>query len=330
VADLNTYLKDAQRLLREQNQSDLNPEDLISFINRARREIAMRSQCIRILTPISGAVTGASIVASGTGYPGGATLAITSPDFPSGVAPKPNGDQATGVLFTSGGSLSSVNIVYGGAGYFMPQASVVASSGAGASVTLQVQPLNLLTQGQEVYPFSGVDLTGNPGVQSVYCVMGVSIIYANYRYSLPVYPFSAYQAYIRQYPFQYQYVPTFASQYGQGANGSFYVFPLPSQTYQYELDCLCIPQDLTAALSFEALPDPWTDAVAYLACAHGMMSIQNYNIANFYKSWYDEFAQRYSNYARPGRATNPYGRYFWLGWLIPLFDLLWKIPHGIS
>jgi hypothetical protein len=287
----------------------LNPEDLIAFINRARREIAMRSECVRILTPISGAITTGSVTSPGSGYPATVTLAISAPDFPSGVGPHPNGDQAVGTATTSSGSLAAVVISYGGSGYFQPQGSVIASSGIGGNVSFQTSPINIIQQGREVYPFSTVDLTGNPGAHSVYMVRGISIIYSNYRYSLPVYPFSTYQAMIRQYPFQYQYVPTFASQYGQGVGGSFYVYPLPSQTYQYELDCLCIPQDLITNLSVEILPDPWTDAVAYLACAHGMMSLQNYNAASFYEKWYEKYAQRFSDYARPGRMVNPYGRY---------------------
>jgi hypothetical protein len=307
-ASLNDYLQDTQRLLREQKQELLNPDDMVAFINRARREIAMRSQCVRIITPISGAVITGSVTSPGSGY-AGATLVISAPDFPSGVGPHPSGDQAVGTVAVSGGSLAAVNISYGGSGYFQPQASVVSSGGIGGNVGLAVSPINVITQGREVYPFSGVDLSGNPGAESVYMIRSISIIYANYRYSLPVYPFSTYQSYIRQYPFQYEYVPTFASQYGQGIGGSFYVYPLPSQTYQYELDCFCTPSDLITDLSVEIIPGPWTDAVAYLACAHGMMSLQNYNIANFYKTWYDEFAQRYSDYARPGRMVNPYGRW---------------------
>jgi hypothetical protein len=309
VATLNDYMKDAQRLLREQRQDLLTPDNLKVYINRARRDIVMRSQCVRVITPISGGIATASVILSGSGYPGGATVAISTPDFPSGTGMFPNGDQATALAIVQSGTVAGVDISYGGAGYFQPIGSIIASSGSGASVTFQVAGINVLTQGKEVYPFSEIDLSATPGAGAVYMVKGISVIYANYRYSLPVYSFSTYQAYIRQYPFQYQYVPTFASQYGQGVNGSFYVFPLPSQTYQYELDCFCLPQELSTDGSFEIIPDPWTDAVPYLACAYGMMALQNYNVATFYKNWYDEFAQRYSNYARPGRAINPYGRY---------------------
>jgi hypothetical protein len=167
----------------------------------------------------------------------------------------------------------------------------------------------VLNANQERYNFADVDLSVFPGVQSIYMVRGISVIYANYRYSLPIYPFSEYQSKIRQYPFQYTYVPTMASQHGQGTSGSFYVYPLPSQTYQYELDAFCIPSDLNTDLSVETLPGPWDEGVPYMTCMLGMMSIQNLNAAKFYKEMFDEYAQRYSNYARPGRGFNPYGRY---------------------
>jgi hypothetical protein len=154
-----------------------------------------------------------------------------------------------------------------------------------------------------------VYLAANPGVKSVFAVQGISVVYANYRFSLPVYSFSIYQAMIRQYPYQYQYVPTFASQYGQGTAGSFYVYPLPSEVYQYELDCYCLPSDLTTNLSYEVLPDPWTDAVPYFAAQLGMMDLQNYNSAKYYLELFEKQLGIYSHSARPGRVTNIYGRF---------------------
>ena len=306
------YITDAQRLLREAKQEMINPADLLVFVNRARREIAMRAMCVRTLTPIAGAIVSASVTSGGSGYVSGSvTVTASAPDFPSGTGAFPGGKQAVvGTPVVTGGSLASVTMSYGGSGYFNPVASITSPTGTGASVAFQLSPINTLTANQEVYPYSGIDLTQNPGYDSVYFVQSISVIYANYRYSLPVYPFSVYQAYVRQYPFQYTYVPTIASQKNEGTGGSFYVYPLPSQTYQYELDCFCLPSNLTLDnLAPEAIPQPWTDSVAFYTCFMAMMSIQNYNAAKFYQGLFDEFAQRHSNYARRGRMFNPYGRY---------------------
>lgn len=304
-----TYLKDTQRLLREQKQGFVNPQDLIAYINRARREIAMRSQCIRVITPSSGAITGWTVTDGGTGYSNTPTLTITPPDFPSGVLPYPNGDQATAQAVVQGGVITTIDSTYGGSGYFQPQMMITDTTGTGATATPTLTFINELNLGQEVYPFSGIDLSMNPGCEAVYYVRSISIIYNNYRYSLPVYSFSIYQSMIRQYPYQYQYVPTFASQFGQGQNGSFYVYPLPSQTYQYELDCQCTPIDLIDDRSVEAIPQPWQDAVTFYACHLAFLELQNYNSAKAMLDLYEKFALRYSQYARVGRATNPYGRF---------------------
>lgn len=304
-----TYLQDTQRFLREQRQEFSNPADLTAYINRARREIAMRSQCIRVITPISGAITGWSVTNGGAGYSNTPTLTITPPDFPSGALPYPAGNQATAQAIVQGGAITAIYSNYGGAGYFQPQMTITDTTGTGATATPQLTYINELNQAQEVYPFSGVDLSMNPGCESIYFVRSVSIIYNNYRYSLPVYSFSIYQAMIRQYPFQYQYVPTFASQFGQGTNGSFYVYPLPSQAYQYELDCQCLPSDLIDDQSTEALPMPWQDAVPWYAAHLAMVELQNWNAAKAFLDLYEKFAQRYSDYARVGRVTNIYGRF---------------------
>lgn len=308
MATLFDYQKQVMRFTREAKQDFLRPDDLVSYINRARREVAMRAQCIRRLTPISGSVISATVTAGGSGYVA-PVATISAPDFPSGQAPFPNGDQATAVATQIGGVINSVQIQYGGHGYFQPQVTITDSAGTGATATLQLSPINVITQGREVYNFSDINVSMFPGVASVYVVHGVYVIYSSYRYALPQYSFTAFQSYIAQYPSQYQFVPTYFTQLGQGTNGSLYFYPLPSQTYQVEYDCFCLPQDLIDNRSVEAIPDPWTDAVPYMAAHLAFLELQNYNVGNMYLDLYDKMLLRYSNYARMGRAVNNYGRY---------------------
>jgi len=306
---LNEYLLQTQRFLREQNQVFNNPEDLISYINRGRREVAMRTQAIRVLTPISGAITGYTITNGGSGYSATPTVTVTPPDLPSGRLPNPLGAQAIASAIVQGGVIAAIDSTYGGSGYFQPQVTITDTTGHGATATPVLSFINTLNTGQEVYPFSGIDLSMFPGCDAVYYVRSVSILYNNYRYTLPMYAFSVYQAMIRQYPFQYQYVPTFTSQFGQGTDGSFYSYPLPSQQYASEWDCLVLPSDLIDDQSYEALPNPWRDAVPYFGAHFAMMELQNYNVAKFYLDLYEKQALSYSNFARIGRGVNPYGRY---------------------
>jgi hypothetical protein len=308
MATLFHHLKQTQRFLRDEKQELFNPQDLIDYINRARRKIASQCQCIRVKSSISGQILSWTVTVPGSSYVAPVCV-ITPPDFPSGQLPFPNGDQAKATANVSGGQITSINNVYGGYGYFQPVMTITDPSGSGATVTPVVDYVMTLNRGQEVYNFSNVDLSPFPGVKSVYGVRSVSIIYANYRYSLPMYSFSTYQAMIRQYPFQYQYVPTFCSQYGQGANGSIYVYPLPSQTYQMEWDMQCLPQDLDDDQSVEVLQQPWDELPPYFAAHLAYSGIQNLNASKYYLELYNQMAKEYSGEARIGRVTNPYGRY---------------------
>jgi hypothetical protein len=309
MASLNEYLQQVQRFTRDGGQEWLDPENLINYINRARREVAARTQCVRVLTTISGSIQSWTVTAQGSGYSSSPTLTVTPPDFPSGAAVLPNGAQATATCTVQAGKIVAVQSSYGGAGYFQPQLTITDPTGTGAAATPSVAFINTLNQGQEVYPFANVDLSQFPGVASCYAVRSVSIIYANYRYSVPIYPFTTYQGMIRQYPFQYQYVPTFGSQFGQGTAGSFYMYPLPSQTYQLEWDMQCLPQDLIDDQSVEVIPAPWDDVVPYFAAHLAYLELQNMNAGKYYLDLFDNMTLRKSQYARIGRVVNIYGRY---------------------
>lgn len=305
---LNEYLEQVQRFCRDQRQTYLDIGNLTSYINRARREVAGRTQCCRVLTPISGQCISATVTNGGHSYTS-PTVTITPPDFPSGRLPKPLGAQATATATVQAGVITAVDIQYGGDGYFQPQATVTDSTGSGATVTVAISTINQLNPGQEQYSFADIDVTMVPGAGSVYAIRDVTVIYANYRYACPVYPFSVYQAKIRTYPFQYQYVPAFCSQLGQGAAGSFFAYPLPSQIYQWEFDCQVLPQDLIDDLSVELIPKPWQDAVPYFAAHLAFLELQNLNAGKFYLDLYEKMVLNYSQYARIGRVVNIYGRY---------------------
>lgn len=306
---LNDYIADVQTFTRDSKQDLLDPGDITKFINRARRQIAMDTQCIRRLTPISGAIITASVTSPGSGYSSSPTIAITTPDFPSGQGPFPNGSQATAQAIVSGGALAAVNMTYGGAGYWQPQATITDAHGTGASISLQMSFINQLNQGQEVYPFKDVNLSMFPGIDSIYAIQSVSLLYSGFRYSLACYSFSTYQANLRQWAQQWQYTPAVCSQYGQGVDGSFYMYPVPSQAFQLEWDSFCLPIDLVDDQSVEALPAPWTDAVAYFATHLAFLSLVNFNAAAYWEKMYKERKNDYSRAARVSRVTNPYGRY---------------------
>ena len=312
MSTLFDYLKQGRRFLRDGRVTLENEEDLIDYCNRARREVAMRSQTLRVFPPISGSVYPeiSSIVAVGSGYTA-PTLTITPPDFPNGQPGFPNGLQAAGTVTQSGGTLTGFSITLGGFGYWQPQASITDATGSGGSITLGTTYINQTIQGQEVYNFANVDLSQFPGVGSIYAVRSVAMLFDNWRFLTMMPSFTNYQAWIRVLPTQYEDVPVACAQFGQGTAGSLYMYPLPSQAYQMEWDCLCLPQDLTTNLSVEALPAPWTEAVPHYMAYLAFQELQNMNSARWHYEQYDMFMRRYSTYARLPRAGSQYGRSFW-------------------
>lgn len=308
MASLNTYLQQTQRFLRDGNQQLEDVGDLISYVNQARREVAMRAQCIRRLPPISGQIVSAQIGNGGSGYTN-PTVEISTPDSPGGQVLNPNGLQATATATQTAGVITSVDITNGGDGYFAPLVSISDPTGTGAEITATLTPILTANFAQEVYNFRDVDVSMFPGVSSVYAVLSVSLLYANGRYSVLVYSFSQYQALVRQYgPGNYYYIPCLGAQFGRGAEGSFYLYPPPSQSLQMEWDCVCLPTDLRRNEDFEVLPEPWTDAVPYYAASLAYMGIQNLNFARYYDEKFTERVHRFGGYTLPGRAISVYGR----------------------
>src|SRR4029077_6086732 len=110
------YLKSTRRFLRDAKQDMLEEGDVTVHINEARREVAMRAQCIRRLTPIAAGLVSASVTSGGHGYTH-PTVTISPPDFPDGLAGYPNGRQATALAQMVGGVITDVVIQDGGAVY---------------------------------------------------------------------------------------------------------------------------------------------------------------------------------------------------------------------
>lgn len=308
MTSLFDYQKELTRLMRDQSQQVFNPDDLTSYINRSRRQVAIQAQCIRVLPPISGQVTTITITAGGTGYTN-PTVTVSGPDSPTGAQLFPMGAQATATATISGGVINDIQVTFGGDGYFQPTVTITDPHGTGAAATAQTSPINVTVMGQEIYPFSQVPLQNAPGVRGILNVRSISVLFANWRYSCLRYPFLMYQGLIRRYPQNYQYVPEVCAQYGQGESGSIYGYPIANSRYQWEWDCICSPVDMTDDQTVEAIPDPWTDSVVFLASYYCLTELANYNAARYFKGEYDDFMHRYSAGARPGGVPiNMYGR----------------------
>lgn len=260
---LNTYISQTQTILHDFNGVFYgSPLNLTSIINTARNKVALKGQCIRVLPPSSSSVATFTKVAGGSGYTSNPTITVSGPDVP-------NSTQATATAVVSGGVITAINIAIAGNGYVnTPTVTITDTTGVGASYTasLLFTPMTT-TSNQEVYNFSAFNslVARTSGVATIQEVLSVSVSYGTKKPSLRYLPFAQFQAYCRIFNNTQQNYPSFWSQYSKGANGSIYVFEVPTGTYQMEWDCACLPIALATDSDPEAIPYPWTDAVQYYA-----------------------------------------------------------------
>jgi len=305
---LNRYLQEVMGFVRDRGQRTMNPDDLRVYINRARREIAMRTQCIRKIPPISGQVMTIQVTNSGANYSANPVVTISGPDLPGGQKLYPAGAQATATAMVVAGQIASISVIFGGSGYFQPTATITDATGTGATAVVTTSPINVFVANQEEYFLSDIPMQAYPGVKSAFAILSNYVIFSNIRYRINHYPLTEYKSFIENYPFQYYFVPVACAQKEQGVGGSYLFYPIPSQQYAWEPDCLCLPSDLSSELDAEAIPEPWTDAVSFYAASLAYAEMQNYNTARYWEDRFKEYVNRYGVYARPRMLVSPYGR----------------------
>jgi hypothetical protein len=96
--------------------------------------------------------------------------------------------------------------------------------------------------------------------------------------------------------------PTTWAQLGQGQNGTFLLYPMPSGVFPLSLDAVFSPADLITDTDQEAVPYPWTDAVPYYAAYLAMLSLPDEKSrGHAAKLWeqYTEFMARARRTATP-------------------------------
>ena len=288
MTTLTDYQTEFQELVHDPNNTYFSTTDMNNYINRARLRVAARSQCVRFLGS-GGTITNIALSSGGSGYAGTATVTITGA-----------GQQAQATATILAGSINSITLVSGGWGYITGSTTTVTAvgSGGGSNATFLVTIDNSLTTipGQEVYQFSLANtllqaqtvfrgLSSTEGVLSVAIAWGVN---AAMKPMMNEMIWSEFQAYYRSYNTGMQSYPTIWSKYGQGVNGSVYVWPLPSQASQMDWDCWCLPITLGSPSDFEAIPYPFTTPVAFYAAYLAFFNAQRFDDADKMKKEYDE------------------------------------------
>jgi hypothetical protein len=294
------------------NQNLYGDDELNRYINQARRQVALEGQCIRALTPIAGPISSIAVGSAGSGYTA-AHIVIAGPDMPEGTAAFPVGAQATALASIAGTGIGSVAVRSGGAGYFAPTAQV-SGNGSGASVVCTVSGVMATVVGQEIYPISwarSVVQARQSGIAEIAFVGSISSFYGNVRYTLGRRGMGSYQALVRNYTGGvFQQNPGVFAQFGQGSEGTVYMYPVPDQRFPMEWDVCCIPQDLDTSNNVpDALPFPWTlDPVVWLAAYYAYSGKQR--SADAQRAWgeFERFMKRARAMSMPHGVANWYGR----------------------
>lgn len=283
-----TYVQQTQRMLKDQKEQSYNIADLKQYVNDARRTIAAKGQCVRILPPSSGSLATLTVASGGTGYATAPTVTVSPPDaYGAGFV------TATATATVAAGAVTGFTITNPGTGYVvLPTITLSGGGGSGAAATVTLTPFLTTIASQEVYNFtaySSLIQASNPGVDSILAVQTVAVSWGSQKPVLRNTDWSTFQAYCRSVNLASTNWPTIWSQYAQGANGSLYLWPIPSQAMQMDWDCYCLPSDLVTDATPEVVPYPWTRAVPYYAAYLAKMSDGDRDAALFF---YAEHARR--------------------------------------
>lgn len=277
---LTGYLQEIRRLLNDTASQFYSDTDLTAYINTARRRIAGIGQCCRFLPPSSGSLASIAVGAGGTGYSSPPTVTISNPDaIGYGFV------QATATATVSGGQVNGFVITNAGTGYVNPVVTISGGGGSGATATATLTPFLHTNPNQEVYNFTTAAalIPTGAGIASIVGLQSVAVSWGAQKPVLDWIDWSAFQAYWRSYNYGTNW-PVIWAQYAQGASGSVYLAPIPSQVQQMEWDCYCFPINLVDDTTVEAIPDPFTSAVKYYAARQASIGAGKMDRANYFDS----------------------------------------------
>lgn len=259
---LSQYVSQAQFYLHDPNAQAYALTAVQNAVNLARSQVAGEGECVRVLLS-GGVVTTLTLNSGGSGYANGAgTVTFTG-----------SGNQAFATATIAGNTVTNVTLQSGGWGWLTaPTVAVTDSNGhnGGAVVTAKIDNSASTVTNQEAYQFSTLNTLAQftSGVQEVVGITSISSQWGAgsvYKPMLQWRPWSWFQANCRVYSVSAMNFPAYWSQYGQGVNGSFYLFPIPGQVISMDIDSVCLPVSLTADTTPDAIPYPWTDCVPIYA-----------------------------------------------------------------
>lgn len=282
---LTGYITSTRRLLHDASGKTYSDGELTTYINQARSRIGLESGSVRGLInfflsagqesyPYSGAVANLNIVGAGSGYTAAPTVTFT-------------GGGGTGVTATASitsGTVSALTITANGTGFTAAPTVVFTGGTAGTSATASATIMTALD------------------------VLGITVNYQNSWITLAYTYFTEFQAKARYYrsitgmPALWSQGPTS----GTGGGRTFYIFQIPSQSYQCDIDAIMTPNSLVDDTTAEQLTYPETDLVPYFAAYLAKYNQQMFQESETFLRIYDELMKRGQASKFQRRIPNPY------------------------
>jgi hypothetical protein len=282
---LTAYLSATRRLLHDASGKYFTDTELTSDINQARQRIGLDTGSVRGLFtfyissgqevyPYQGALASIDVSNAGAGYTAAPTIS-----FSGG-----GGSGATASASISSGTVSALTITANGTGF--TAAPTVTFTGGTA----------------------GTAATATASIMSALDINSITVNYQNSWQMLGYANFTLFQARARYYrsttgnPEVWSEGPPA----GSGGGRAFYLFYIPNQSYQTDIDAIVLPNPLVDDTTAEQLVYPNTDLVPYYAAYLAKYNQQMFDESARFLAIYDELLRRGNSAKYQRRIPNPY------------------------
>lgn len=152
-----------------------------------------------------------------------------------------------------------------------------------------------LVVGQTTYNVSTVN-------SAAFDVLGIVLIYSNVRVVLMQTDYTDLAGRFLTVQ-NFNQLPAAFAKYGAG---KVVIGPPPNQTYSTEWDCLITSTALVNGTDADPLPYPWTDPVPFKACEFAKQELGEYDLAQQYRTQYQQRLNEVQAGARGQMVANYY------------------------
>lgn len=280
------YILQVRRLLHDANANYWSDSELLDDVNQARNRIALDSASLRSLVnfylsqgqesyPYQGAIASLTVSDAGGGYTAAPTITFTGG----------GGSGATAVATVSSGTVSGVTITGNGSGFTSVPTITLSAAGETATATITASVMQALD------------------------ILSISVNWGNSWITLGYTYFTQFQAKARFYrnttgqPAVWSNGPNATTSGGT----SFYIFQIPSDSYQCDVDAILLPNELVDDTTPEQLQYPYTDLVQYYAAGLAKQKQQQMDEAAAFMKVYDQLLKQYTAAKYQRRIPNPFG-----------------------